>query len=151
MDAITMLKDDHKAVKALFRKYEAQGENAVKTKQQLVEQITHELEVHTSVEEQVFYDAVKREVPDERGDVLEGFEEHRVADRLLQELAELTPDDETFDAKVTVLIEAVRHHVSEEEDDLFPAVRKELGRKRLTELGDELAAAKAAHGKRVTA
>jgi hemerythrin superfamily protein len=151
MDVITMLRDDHKAVRALFRKYEATGDDATKTRQKLVEEITQELLAHAAAEEQVFYAAVKRDVPSERDDVLEGHEEHRVAERLLDELSTLPPDDETFHAKVTVLIEAVRHHVKEEEDDLFPAVRAEIDRKTLKELGEAFATAKAAHRARVAA
>ncbi len=151
MDVITMLKDDHKAVKELFRKYEATGDDASKTRQKLVAEIAQELLVHAAAEEQVFYAAVNRDVPDERDGVLEAHEEHRVAEGLLDEISKLSPDDEIFHAKVTVLIEAVRHHVKEEEEDLFPAVRKELDRSTLQELGDAFASAKTEHRARVAA
>ena len=69
------------------------------------------------------------------GDVLESFEEHHVADVLVAELAGMTPDEERFDAKTTVLIENVTHHMDEEEQDWFPKVREGLGRKQLQDLG----------------
>jgi hypothetical protein len=75
--------------------------------------------------------------------VLESVEEHHVVVWMLAELAGLSPEVETFDAKVTVLIENVRHHVKEEEDDWFPQVRSAMGRKRLQELGERMIAAKA--------
>jgi hemerythrin-like domain-containing protein len=74
--------------------------------------------------------------------VLESYEEHHVADVLVMELANMKPDDERFDAKTTVLIENVRHHIEEEEQDWFPQVRAGLGRKALQEIGAELIEAK---------
>jgi hemerythrin superfamily protein len=74
-------------------------------------------------------------VPDLEDDVLESYEEHHVADVLCTELAALSPDDEHFDAKMTVLIEIVEHHVEEEEGEWFPKVREALGRKQLLEIG----------------
>ena len=74
--------------------------------------------------------------------MLEALEEHHLVKVSLRELEDLDPTEERFDAKVTVLIEHVRHHVKEEESDLFPKVRQQLGRRRLQELGDELRAAR---------
>jgi hemerythrin superfamily protein len=91
----------------------------------------------------VFYPAVRAEVPDTGSEVLESVEEHHVVAWLLSELQHLDPGDETFDAKVTVLIENVTHHVEEEESELFPAVRTVLGRNRLVELGEQMSQAKA--------
>ena len=70
--------------------------------------------------------------------VLESIEEHHIVKWVLSEVEPMEPHEEAFDAKVTVLIENVRHHVEEEEGDYFPKVRKELGRKALTELGDAM-------------
>ena len=81
------------------------------------------------------YPEVRRLLPELEDDVLESYEEHHVADVLVAELAGMEPDAERFDAKVTVLIENVTHHMDEEEQDWFPQVRAGLGRKRLQELG----------------
>jgi hemerythrin superfamily protein len=143
VDAITLLKDDHKTVEKLFKKFEKAGDGAKKTKQKLVEQITAELTKHTYIEETIFYPAARKVVPATEDHVLESVEEHHIVVWLLSELAKLDPSDETYDAKVTVLIENVRHHVEEEEQDWFPEVRKGMGRKVLQELGEQMTAAKA--------
>jgi hemerythrin superfamily protein len=142
MDAITLLKQDHKTVNSLFRKFETAGERAMVTKRELAQKIVRELSVHAAIEEQVFYPAVRAEVSDANSKVLESLEEHHVVKWLCSEVESLGPEDERFDAKMTVLIEVVRHHVSEEESTLFPEVRQALGRKRLAEIGDALAKAK---------
>jgi iron-sulfur cluster repair protein YtfE (RIC family) len=142
MDAITLLKHDHKAVKELFQKFERAGDNARKTKRSLVDQMIEELSMHAAIEEQIFYPAIRAEMPDADDDVLEALEEHHVAKWLLAELDGMPPDHERFDAKTTVLIESVRHHIKEEEGILFPKVRGEMGRKRLAELGEQMEAAK---------
>lgn len=142
MDAITLLKTDHKTVEKLFKAFEKAGDGAEKTKQGLVEQIIEELSVHAAIEELVFYPAIRDEVPDVADEVLESLEEHHIVKWTLSELDGMAPDHERFDAKVTVLIESVRHHVKEEETELFPQVRSALGRKRLGEIGDALDAAK---------
>jgi hemerythrin superfamily protein len=134
-DAIVLLKKDHADFKKLFRKYEAAGEDAMVTKARLVDQILEALTVHTYVENEVMYPEVRALVPDLEDDILESYEEHHVADVLCTEIAALTPDHERFDAKVTVLIEVVEHHVEEEEDEWFPKVRAALGRKQLQEIG----------------
>lgn len=137
-DAIVLLKDDHKTVEKLFKKFEGLGDAAWKSKRQVVDDIVKELSVHAAIEEQIFYPAVRKALPDLQGDVLEGLEEHHIVKWTLDELKDLDAQDERFDAKVTVLMESVRHHVKEEEGDLFPAVRKGLGRKVLQDLGAEL-------------
>ncbi len=101
-----------------------------------------ELSRHAGIEELVFYPAVREEVPRASDDVLESLEEHHLVKLALSELEGLSPSNERFDAKVTVLIEMVRHHVREEEQELFPVVKQRLGRPRLRELGDELRAAR---------
>jgi hemerythrin superfamily protein len=142
MDAITLLKNDHKTVNELFKKFERAGDTAYKTKAKLVEKIIHELAVHAAIEEVAFYPFVKGASDDLTDDVLEALEEHHVVKWLLSELEGMDPKDERFDAKVTVLIENVRHHVTEEEQDMFPRVRKMLSRTDLQELGDALAETK---------
>jgi hemerythrin superfamily protein len=143
VDAITLLKDDHKTVEKLFIQFEKAGDRAVKTKERLVGQMIKELTVHAYIEEQLFYPAARAAVPDTTGHVLESIEEHHVVLWMLSELAGMDPADERFTAKVTVLIENVRHHVKEEEQDWFPQVRNAMGRKVLAQLGEDMAAAKA--------
>jgi hemerythrin superfamily protein len=142
MDAITLLKNDHKTVNDLFKKFEKAGDSAYKTKAKLVEQIVHELAVHAAIEEVALYPYVKGVSSDLTDDVLESLEEHHVVKWLLSEIEGMDPKDERFDAKVTVLIENVRHHVKEEEQEMFPRLRQELSRTQLQELGDALASAK---------
>jgi hemerythrin superfamily protein len=143
MDAIVLLKQDHKTVNAMFKEFEKTKDSASATKKrELVDQILKELTTHAYIEESVFYPAARESVPETDEHVLESVEEHHVVAWLLSELQHLSPDHETFDAKVTVLIENVRHHVEEEEQEFFPEVRKALGRNRLQELGEQLEAAK---------
>jgi hemerythrin-like domain-containing protein len=142
MDAITLLRDDHKNVKALFRQFEKAGDNARQTKERTVGKIIEELSIHAAIEEQLFYPAVRKAVEEAEDVVLESLEEHHIVKWTLSELEGMSPDDERFDAKVTVLIESVRHHIEEEENELFPKVREAMGRKALTELGDKMAKAK---------
>lgn len=141
-DAIVVLKEDHREILRTFREFEQAGDKAHRTKQKLVDRIIELLTVHTYVENEVMYPRVRELVPDLEDDVLESYEEHHVADVLVVELAGLTPEDERFTAKTTVLIENVRHHIGEEEDEWFPKVREALGRKALQEIGEEMLAAR---------
>ena len=141
-DAITLLKSDHAAVETLFKQFEAAGDKAYKAKKKLVDKIIKELSIHAAVEEMVFYPATRELSSAVEDHVLESLEEHHVVKWLLSELVDMDPAHERFDAKVTVLIENVRHHVEEEESDFFPKVREQLGRKELTDLGETLADAK---------
>ncbi|MEQ1785720.1 MAG: hemerythrin domain-containing protein, partial [Acidimicrobiales bacterium] len=142
MDAITLLKNDHKAVEALFKKFEKAGDGALVEKRAIVDKIIEELSIHAAVEEQLFYPVTRATVPETEDIALESLEEHHIVKWVLSELDEMSADDERFDAKVTVLIENVRHHVEEEEEEYFPKVRARLGRQALTDVGDAMAAAK---------
>jgi hypothetical protein len=137
-DAIVMLKEDHREVKQLFRKFQQAGQDATADKGRLVTAIIEALTVHTYLEK-VMYPQVRRLLPDLDQDVLESYEEHHVADVLCAELFAMHPEDEHFDAKTTVLIENVTHHIDEEEQDWFPNVRAGLGRKQLQDLGARMA------------
>ena len=143
MDAITLLKEDHRAVEKLFKRFEKAGDRAYVEKREVVDRIIEELSKHAAVEEMLFYPVTRATVPETDDVVLESIEEHHVVKWLLHELETLEPQAENFDAKVTVLIENVRHHVKEEEEEYFPQVREELGRKALGELGDAMEEAKA--------
>jgi hemerythrin superfamily protein len=142
MDAVTLLKNDHKTTEGLFKKFEKAGPTAHKTKQDLVEKIVEELSIHAAIEEQVLYPAARQAVPESEADVLEALEEHHIVKWVLSELDGMKPTDERFTAKVTVLIENVRHHVDEEEGELFPELRKAMKRKELEELAQAMEAAK---------
>ena len=144
MDAITLLKNDHKTVAALFKRFEQAGDKAFAEKRAIVDKIIEELAVHAAVEEQLFYPVTRATVPKVEDIALESLEEHHIVKWVLSELDDMSPEDERFDAKVTVLIENVRHHVKEEEEDYFPKVRDELGRNALNDLGEAMAEAKKA-------
>jgi hemerythrin superfamily protein len=140
-DAIVILKDDHKEVRALFREFEKSTTTKAR-KGTIVKKVIELLTVHTYIENEVMYPEVRRLLPELEDDVLESYEEHHVADVLVMELAALKPGDERFEAKTTVLIENVRHHMDEEEQDWFPKVRDGLGRTQLRDLGVQLLEAK---------
>lgn len=142
MDAIVLLKNDHKTVEKLFKQFEKAGDSAEATKGRLVQQIIEELSVHAFIEEQIFYPEARLRVPGTEDHVLESLEEHHIVKWVLAELAGMDPAEERFDAKVTVLAENVRHHVKEEEQEWFPEVRKAMGRKELGEIGDRMEQAK---------
>ena len=141
-DAIVMLKNDHQEIRRTFREFEKAGDGAFKTKGKLVDKIIELLTVHTYIENEVMYPRVRELLPDLEDDVLESYEEHHVADVLTMELSTMKPGDERFTAKTTVLIESVRHHMEEEEQDWFPKVREGLGRKVLQDLGAQMLEAK---------
>ena len=134
-DAIVLLKNDHKEIRKLFRDFRGAGPNARVEKGRIVDDIIEALTVHTYIENEGMYPEVRDLAPDLEDDILESYEEHHVADVLVLELAAMKPDDERFDAKTTVLIENVEHHIEEEEQEWFPKVREALGRKQLREMG----------------
>ena len=112
-----MLREDHKKVKGLFEEFE-QAEDAT-TKQRIVEAALTELEVHSKLEEELIYPAIRADIDDD--DLMdEALEEHHVVHGLLVELKKMKPSDERYDAKFTVLAESVRHHIKEEESEMFP-------------------------------
>jgi hemerythrin superfamily protein len=150
MDATALLQRDHEAVEQLFRQFEKLTERAHKSKKKIVLKIIRELAVHSAVEEMLFYPAVRtaglkadtRAGEQASETVLESLEEHHVVKWTLSELEKMKPEDERYDAKVKVLMESVRHHVKEEQDELFPKARRVLGQKMLDELGTRMEKAK---------
>ncbi|HEX8095535.1 hemerythrin domain-containing protein [Jatrophihabitans sp.] len=137
-DAIVLLKADHKEVKSVFKQFQQAGEDATAKKGDLVKKMIELLTVHTYLENELIYPEVRRQLPDLEDDVLESYEEHHVADVLCLELSTMSADHERFDAKTTVLIENVLHHIEEEEQEWFPQVRKGMSRKQLAELGERM-------------
>jgi hemerythrin superfamily protein len=142
MDAISLLKDDHQTVERLFKRFEKTSDRATVERRRIVDEIIKELSIHAEIEETIFYPAVRQAVPPSEEMVLESLEEHHVVKWVLSELEGMAPDAERFEAKVTVLIENVRHHVEEEESDLFPKVRRALTRTALDNMGEAMARAK---------
>lgn len=142
MDAIALLKADHRSVEKHFKDFEKAGKRAYATKAKLVASIIEELSVHAEIEELVFYPAARNAATQTTSMVLESLEEHLGAKRILADLEKMEPTDERFDAKMSVLMEQIRHHVSEEEEDLFPQVSDGLSQDRLAELGTQLEDAK---------
>jgi hemerythrin superfamily protein len=138
MDAITLLKEDHRRIEKLFAGFERSGSRAVKTRRRLVDRMAAELTMHATLEEHVFYPLVRQSVPHADAVVLESLEEHHVVKVLLKELTDTAPSDEHFGPKVAVLIDVVRHHVDMEERDIFPRMRKSGGRARMVEIGDAM-------------
>ena len=142
MDAISLLKDDHRSVERLFKRFEKTSDRAEVERRRIVDDIIKELSVHAEIEETVFYPAVREAVPPTEDTVLESLEEHHVVKWVLSELDGMPADAERFEAKVAVLMENVRHHVKEEESDLFPKVRRALSRGALNEMGEAMQRAK---------
>ncbi len=137
-DAIVLLREDHKQIKRLFREFESAKKGTVSARQRVANRVMKLLTEHTYIENEVMYPRVRELVPDLEDDILESYEEHHVADVLINELAVMRASDERFTAKMMVLIENVRHHIEEEESEWFPQVREALGRNQLQELGAEM-------------
>lgn len=148
MDAIALLKRDHAEVKQLFSQVEELSERATASRGKLSEKITQALELHTKIEEGIFYPAFKSRAEDseEREGILEAYEEHAVAKMLIGELQSTDPSDETFSPKLTVLMESVRHHIKEEEGKIFKMARNLFDKNELNELGEQLETAKTGEG-----
>jgi hemerythrin superfamily protein len=142
MDAIALLHSDHQTVEKHFKAFEKAGERAHATRRREVDAMIRELSVHAAIEEQVFYPAVRATMEEANDTVLESLEEHHVVKWILSELDGMPAEAERFEAKVTVLIENVRHHVEEEEKELFPKVRKAFTKPQLEKLGEQMAEAK---------
>jgi hemerythrin superfamily protein len=140
-DPVALLKEDHKAVKELFDKFEQAKSDGPKKK--AAREAIRELKVHAAIEEEIFYPAFDAQFEDEDSHFikLEAEEEHHVVHVLIGELDRMRDDDEYFDAKFTVLAENVRHHIKEEETEMLPKA-KALGTERLRELGTQMMARK---------
>ena len=124
-DAISLLKEDHRRVAALFAEFDQLvGSNASAKKLKLARRICNELKVHAQIEEEIFYPAVRAVLPKEKDLLDEAQVEHDGAKQLIGQIDAMEPGEDRFDAKVTVLGEYIKHHVKEEQDEMFPKVRK---------------------------
>lgn len=143
-DAISLLKADHQKVKKAFEEFKKLGDQAFKTKKKLADDICADLELHTQLEEEIFYPAFRKAVSGSRPLANEARVEHDSAKELIQQIRDMKAEDDLFDAKVTVLSEYIDHHVKEEENEMFPLFKKsstdlnDLG-KRIEERKQELA------------
>ena len=138
-DAIALLKADHAAVKKLFAREEKATKQGGQEKKDIFNQIKAALEVHATIEEEIFYPAVKKARSENvKDEVREAYEEHKQIKGLLVQIASITPADETYGMKIKVLKEDVEHHVKEEESEMFPDAKEYLGEKRLAALGEQM-------------
>lgn len=137
MNAIDLLTKDHDIVKALLEELSSTTERATKKRTELLARIHHELQIHTALEEQILYPALKQAGGKEEEKMYyEAKEEHRAVDSLvLPDLMHTEPGTVEFAGRVKVLKELIEHHIKEEEGDLFPSVKKLLGKQALEEMG----------------
>lgn len=138
MKATDLLKKQHKEVKGLFKKIEKT--ESARERTQLMEQIAGALQMHTRIEEEIFYPAVRGlETKKAEEMIAEALEEHHVVDLVLKELPSVDPADERFEAKMTVLSELIEHHAGEEEKEMFKLAER-LGEDELEDLGAQMEA-----------
>ena len=123
-DAIALLTADHREVSDMFEQFDQLGDRATTSKEKLKDKICKALIAHTTIEEEIFYPAVRETIEDGEDMVDEAVVEHAAAKDLIKQLQEMQPDDELYDAKVKVLGEQIEHHVKEEEKEMFPKVKK---------------------------
>lgn len=134
LDALTLLRDDHRKVKDLFRRFEEARDGT--TKKAIVDEAVAELLIHSQIEEEVFYPAMKR--AGMRDLAAEFEEEHSQAESIMNELADTTARSSDFEPKFRVLVELVTEHITEEESEMFPRAA-EAGRDKLERIGKEMA------------
>jgi len=121
--AIEMLKEDHAKVQKAFKEFEKMDREDIATLQQMVQTVCEELKIHTTLEEEIFYPAVRDAIDDE--DIMnEAAVEHETAKMLIDQLENMGPDDPNYTATFTVLGEYVQHHIKEEEGEMFPEAKK---------------------------
>ena len=137
-DPIALLESDHRRFEDLMKKGEETTERAVKSRKALLDTLTAALDVHELIEEKVLYPALKPH-SETRDIVLEGFQEHHVADLIVKELHDVATDDEQWGAKFKVLKENIEHHIEEEEGPMVRTARGVMSRAELIELGRQMA------------
>ena len=136
-DPIELLKSDHRRFENLLKEGESTTERAKKGRREILTTLTNELNVHEALEEKILYPALKPH-SEAHDIVLEGFQEHHVADLIIKELHEVDKDDEKWGAKFKVLKESVEHHIGEEENKMFPIARSVLKSDELLALGAQI-------------
>ena len=137
MNALEILKHDHEKVAMLLDQACETTERAEKTREKLLQQIKSELKIHEEIEEKVFYPFLKQ-FKEEKELILEAYEEHHMVDVLLSELEETDTEREEWKAKMTVLKEMIKHHVNEEEGQIFPLVKELVSKEELDALTQKM-------------
>ena len=146
MNAISMLLDDHAKMRKLLTELESTTERGLKIRAELFSTIKGELTIHEVIEEEIFYPELKAH-PKAKDIVLEGYQEHHVVDLVMKELEECPVDDESWGAKAKVMAENVRHHMEEEEGEMFKQARQAFSREDLEDLGRRMAERKVSAGR----
>ncbi len=142
MDALGLIRDDHETFRRLLEQLDETTDRAIKTRTEVFARLKKELVSHEAMEELVFYPALREAREKAEDIVLEGFQEHHVADVLVEELTALAVDDEMWGAKLSVLKEGIDHHMEEEEGEMFGHARKAFSAADLEELGLRMAEVK---------
>jgi hemerythrin-like domain-containing protein len=137
MDAISLLEEDHRTMKKLLSELESTTERGVKTREELFATVEEELTVHETIEEEIFYPALK-EHPKTKEIALEAYEEHHVVDMVMAEIEDVPYDDETWGAKFKVMKENIEHHIEEEENEMFKQARQVFEEDELESLGEQM-------------
>jgi hemerythrin-like domain-containing protein len=141
MDAFKLLESHHREIEKIFEELEPTTERAVKTREEGFRRLQKELEIHTVIEETILYPVLKKQT-ETRDITFEGYEEHDVAKRLLEEMAMMDVTSEVWTAKLKVLQESIEHHVEEEESEMFIDARKALTQEEIQDLGARMEAKK---------
>ena len=141
-DPIALLESDHRRFEALLTEGEETTERSVKRRSEVLQTLTDALSVHEAIEERILYPALKAH-EEATEIVLEGYQEHHLADLVIKELHQLARNDETWGAKFKVLKESLEHHIQEEEREMFRIARAVLTREALTRLGARMKSLKA--------
>ncbi len=138
MNALELVKNEHDMFKKMLAELDETTDRAVKTRQELFARLERELVSHEQMEEQVLYPALREARSKAEEIVLEGYEEHHVADLIVAEMGELEVDDERWGAKMSVLKESLEHHIEEEEGEMFEHARKAFDASELEALGEQM-------------
>ena len=141
MDAMSLLKEDHRKVKKILAELESTTERGVKTREELFTKVKQELVIHEAIEEEIFYPTLK-EHPKTKDIALEAYEEHHVVDTVMAEIEGVAYDDEKWGAKFTVMKENLEHHIEEEEGEMFKQANQVFDKEELTQLGESMKARK---------
>ena len=142
MNALSLLKRDHDEVKKMLATLDETTERAIKTRGETFTKLRSELDIHETIEEEIFYPALK-DHPKTKDIALEGYEEHHVVDTVMGEMLGLDVSDETWTAKFTVMKENLEHHIEEEETEMFKQARQVFDEAELQELDSRMEVRKA--------
>ena len=137
MNALEMLKKDHETVKGILEQLEATTERATKKRGELFAQLKEEMAAHETIEEEIFYPAL-REHEEAREIVNEAYEEHQLVDYVLEDMSELSPGEEAWSAKLCVAKANILHHIKEEEGEMFTRAREAFDKTQLEDLAVQM-------------